>query len=289
MKGRAGWDRRRTVALILVCVLAAIALGLGIHALMKVQKIRGLLVDLELQGPDATRYGELRDALVAKLPGTTPALRKVDVSLDYVHFSRLDGKLSESDKFDFVLLSPQATPWYMYRGEATVHLDRLKGFVRDLVFNGNKPLLGICGGHQFLALTFGAPVDFIDGRFSGRFPAQYPKEAISERGPVLLETIRDDEILAGIASHPGRLLVFQSHYEEVKRVPEPFVNIARSGLSEVQLIRFPGRPVYGMAFHPERGWDSSSIDANATNAGQRILANFLAMVVESKRSGPGLR
>jgi hypothetical protein len=43
-------------------------------------------------------------------------------------------------------------------------------------------------------------------------------------------------------------------------------------------MRIPGKKVYGLAFHPERGWDSTNDLQQRKNAGKQILANFLTMV-----------
>ncbi|MFC1836500.1 gamma-glutamyl-gamma-aminobutyrate hydrolase family protein, partial [Thermodesulfobacteriota bacterium] len=50
----------------------------------------------------------------------------------------------------------------MYCGPAGEKLEGLKGYVRDAALKSRLPILGICGGHQFLALALGGQVDFID-------------------------------------------------------------------------------------------------------------------------------
>jgi len=286
------WSRshqhRRIIAILVASIVVA-TLALIVYTVTKKESLRGLLIDLELQGPDPTRCAELRDAFVRRLPAQAPSLRNVEVSLQYVHFTGVTESLLCSREVDFVLLSPQGTPWYMYRAEEGEHLERLKNILRNVIVSHPTPVLGICGGHQFLALAFGGTVDFIDGTLIGTFPERYPAEAISERGPIELETIRDDGILEGVAPHPGRFTVLESHYEEVKTIPEPFVNIARSCMSEVQLMRIPNRLVYGMAFHPERGWDTGTQCESQSCAGKQVLENFLTMVRSSKRSGMMLR
>jgi GMP synthase (glutamine-hydrolysing) len=244
----------------------------------KEQKLNGLLVDLELTGPDSGRYGELRDALTRRLQGEVSSVRNLRVAVSYIHFSELNQDVLHSGEWDFLILSPQSTPWHMYRGEAGLRLQSAKDLLKRIVSDGKAPVLGICGGHQFLAITFGGLVDFIDPRFAGSYPERYPKEAVAERGLVSLHTLKEDPILERVAQHPGVFHVMESHYEEVKAVPPPFINLARSEMSEAQLMRIPGKKVYGLAFHPERGWDSTLDSTHSPNAGKQILANFLMMV-----------
>ena len=248
----------------------------------KEQRLNGLLVDLELNSPDPGRYNELRDVLTRRLQAEVASLRNLQVGLTYVHFTELSPHILNPDRFDFLILSPQSTPWHMYRDEAGRRLESVKDLLRQSILNDGMPALGICGGHQFLALAFGGAVDFIDPRFEGSYPERYPKEAVAERGRIALQTIKDDPIFEGLAVHPGFFEVMESHYEEVKAVPPPFINLAKSDMSEAQLMRIPGKSVYGMAFHPERGWDLEHDSAVSPTAGKQILANFLRMVARKK-------
>jgi GMP synthase (glutamine-hydrolysing) len=244
--------------------------------LMKEERLKGLVVDLELNGPDAGRYGELREALTKRICAEEPALRDVLIQTDYVHFSQFSRELLDTLRPDFLILSPQGTPWHRYRDQAAEELQRFKDVLKDLIVNSDLPVLAVCGGHQLLALTFGGTVGFMDSRYVRDLPERYPKDAIAERGPTMLVTLRGDPILTGVVTHPGTFLVMESHYEEVKSVPEPFVNLARSEMSEVQLMRIPGKLVYGLAFHPERCWNGHTDPRQ--NAGTRILTNFVTMV-----------
>ncbi|MBM3299161.1 MAG: gamma-glutamyl-gamma-aminobutyrate hydrolase family protein [Deltaproteobacteria bacterium] len=279
---------RRVLFVLLACVAVVAVVGI-LHKLTERHRLDGVLIDLELIDPDRERCRELRDAIVRKVPSEVLALKNIDISLEYLHFSQVEESLLNLQSMDFVVLSPQGTPWHMYRGQAGLKLDAAKAVVRDLAVKERKPVLGICGGHQFLALAFGGTVDFIDPKWSGRFPEKYPKDAISEQGLVQLETVMDDPIFKGISAHPGRFLVMQSHYEEVKVLPEPFVNLATSSMSSTQLMRIPGLPVYGTAFHPERGWDAPNRDQPEPAAGKQMLANFLEMAFDHKHSSRAKR
>lgn len=272
---------RLSIALFVLCVCVVCVVMVVFYP--RERELRGLLVDLELREPDPASHRELREALTHGLLGAVPTVKHLKVSLGYVHFSEFTREAVASHNADFLVLSPQGTPWYRYRGEAGDKLDKAKQALRDLVMNENLPVLGICGGHQFMALAFGGTVGFIDPNLAGTFPESYPKDAILERGLVVLTTLGDDPILAGVADHPGTFRVMESHYEEVKSIPRQFVNLARSDLSEAQLMRIPEKPVYGVAFHPERSLNHETLEPRLFE-GKRILANFLSIVVASRAS-----
>lgn len=282
MRGpKVGDPRTYIVALFLVGIVVA-GLIMIVKPYFGKLALTGLLIDLELNDSNPDRYKDLREALTCRLPEDVPELKNTAVRLDYVHFMAATSDLLTSREIDFVVLSPQSTPWHRYRGDAASRVDSLKADLRDLIMKHKKPVLGVCGGHQFLALAFGGTVDFIDPRFQGKYPERYPLDALSERGMVRLETLSDDPILRGVASFPGSFYVMESHYEEVKSVPRPFVNLARSDRSEAQLIGIPGLTVYGTAFHPERGWSGSAGTSPVLQSGRTLLANFLTMVMEQK-------
>jgi GMP synthase (glutamine-hydrolysing) len=239
--------------------------------------LHGLLVDLEFGEPDPSRYEGLRKALTRPPSREVPGLDDRRVTLDYLHFSDLGPDGIDPTAIDFLILSPQGTPWYKYTGRAGRDMGRFMHVLRTLIARDGLPVLGVCGGHQLLALAFGGTVDFIDPRYQGKFPERYPKSAVAERGVVTVEIFRSDPILEGVPTRPGTFRVVQNHYEEVTKVPEPLINIAGSKMSRVQLMRYPGKPVYGVAFHPERRRPEEDGQGHGLKEGRRILANFLSM------------
>jgi GMP synthase-like glutamine amidotransferase len=270
-----------------MCLLGVLIALIGLTVYRKIspnEKLIGLLIDLEIKGPQQNRFPELREALTARLLDESDVILGVDIELRYVHFSQLTTfKISENE-LDFVILSPQSTPWHIYGRDAPQALETAKNQVRRLVESYRIPLLGVCGGHQFLAMAFGGSVSFIDPKDVGTCPERYTSGMLSEKGIVVLDTIRDDPILEGISTHPGQFLVMENHCEEVKKLPQPFVNLAGSRMSEFQLMRFPGKKVYGTAFHPERGWQTPPDDKGRSMAGRRLLINFFLMARDEKRS-----
>lgn len=277
------WSRLVTyiVKITIIAISISAVAVLFLKCLPREVHLHGLLVDLELRDPDPSRYPELREALTQRIPPCVPIRGSLRVTMDYCHFSEIDPNCFKTEYYDFLVLSPQGTPWHRYRDPYEAKLRGLKELVQRVAMDHKLPVLGICGGHQFMALAFGGTVGFIDPKFEALPMDHYPKEARAERGVVSLTTLRDDPIFSGITTHPGSFAVMESHYEEVKTIPPPFVNLARSEMSEIQLIRIPGQIVYGTAFHPERGWSSDG--QPLASSGKQILTNFLKMVVVHKR------
>jgi GMP synthase (glutamine-hydrolysing) A subunit len=115
------------------------------------------------------------------------------------------------------------------------------------------PILGVCGGHQALALAYGGNVTKASGFVQG----------------FRTVTLEDkDTLLAGL---PAKIKVMQSHRERVKQLPPDFVRIATSAVTENEGMRHEARPLYGVQFHPEK-WNEEN------PAGKRILENFVQKI-----------
>jgi GMP synthase-like glutamine amidotransferase len=115
------------------------------------------------------------------------------------------------------------------------------------------PILGVCGGHQALALAYGGTV----------IKAHDPVQGFRT---VTLED--KDTLLAGL---PAKIKVMQTHREQVKQLPPRFVRIATSTDTENEGMRHEERPMYGVQFYPEK-WNESN------PAGRRILENFVQRI-----------
>ncbi len=144
----------------------------------------------------------------------------------------------------FIVLGPQGTPWCRYTGSKGVELQNFLWVLPYVVEELNIPVLGICGGHQALALAFGGKVGPIRGGTDDCLP--YTK--VRQRGVVRIALRSRDPIFRGLDQE---LRIVQSHYDEVKSLPPGFVLLASERLSEVQIMRHPTRPVYGVQGHPE--------------------------------------
>ena len=115
------------------------------------------------------------------------------------------------------------------------------------------PILGVCGGHQALALAYGGKVAKASSPIQG----------------FRTVTLEDkDTLLAGL---PPKIKVMQSHREQVKQLPPNFIRTATSADIENEGMKHEVRPLYGVQFHPER-WNEEN------TAGKRVLDNFVQKI-----------
>jgi anthranilate synthase component 2 len=114
-----------------------------------------------------------------------------------------------------------------------------------------RPLLGVCLGHQAIALACGSSVE--------RVPPVHGKTG----------ALRHDG--SGIfADLPPTFQVTRYHSLAVPDVRPPLVANAWSADGQVMALRHCAAPVHGVQFHPE---------SVATEQGLRLLRNFLSMAV----------
>lgn len=193
-------------------------------------------------------------AIAARLTALSPAL-----SVEIVHWELVCGEAVARLAPNAVVLGPNEDPFPAYPPP----FDDLLGWVRAR----RGPTLGICGGHQALALAHGAPIGPV-------FPvpaatttyAGMPKV----QGAVAVRLLGDpDPLVEGLSVE---FEVEASHVDEVKDLPPGFRLLALGDPCHVQIIRADRRPLWGVQFHPER----SALDEAAP--GTRILRNFLGFV-----------
>lgn len=113
------------------------------------------------------------------------------------------------------------------------------------------PILGICVGHQFMALHFGGSAG----------PSKVP-----EFGKAGLIVTEHDDLFKGL---PERFTIWVSHNDEITKLPEGFINLAHSKDCAVQAMKHQTRPLYGVQFHPE---------VEHTEYHYEIFTNFIEVV-----------
>lgn len=154
-----------------------------------------------------------------------------------------------------IILSGQSDPWDRYEPESLAA-------VFELIRRASQPILGICGGHQQMALAFGAPV----GLMERLEPGEGYSGAKRERGFLPVETSRQGLF----RNMPKSITVWHSHCDEVKKLPTGFMRTASNETCAIQAMEHATRPVFGVQFHPE-------LFSEEFPDGHGVLDNFLTL------------
>ena len=156
-----------------------------------------------------------------------------------------------------IILSGQSHPWDKYEA-------RDLASVFYVIREARQPILGVCGGHQQIALAFGARVDLIE-RLA---PGEGYEGALRERGFCSVDL--EGETNSIFENLPGKLTVWESHCDEVKDLPNDFTRTATNDVSAIQAMQHTSLPLFGVQFHPEL-FDEEHLH------GRTILENFLKL------------
>ncbi len=160
-----------------------------------------------------------------------------------------------------IILSGQSHPWDNYSPES------LAG-VFEVIRRAAQPILGVCGGHQQMALAFGAPV----GLMERLEPGEDYEGARRERGFFPVENTA-----RGIFKDLQKsITVWHSHCDEVKELPAAFERTASNETCSIQAMQHTERPLFGVQFHPEL-FNEEFPD------GQRVIENFLEVHSNSSK------
>jgi GMP synthase (glutamine-hydrolysing) len=125
------------------------------------------------------------------------------------------------------------------------------GRVGEWIDTFDRPILGICVGHHFLARHFGGEV-----AHSGS--PEYGRVRVTLERP-------DHALFAGLS---GSIEVWESHNDVVARLPPGWQRLATSSSCPIQAMGDEHRARFGVQYHPE---------VAHTEGGERIFANFLAL------------
>ena len=139
---------------------------------------------------------------------------------------------------------------------------------RGAIEEASKPVLGICGGHQLIAMLLGgesAPIRRLAAGEADIHP-EYAPGFLKEWNYYEVE-FSPDPLFAGLR---GRIVVNEAHFWHLVRMPESLRVIARNRNCPVQAMRQAGKLIYGVQFHPEVN-DPEHPD------GRRVLENFFSL------------
>jgi GMP synthase (glutamine-hydrolysing) len=141
-------------------------------------------------------------------------------------------------------------------GAARIAWESVKlGRLGEYLDRANFPVLGICVGHQFMALHYGGGVG----------PAETP-----EFGKTEIKIVKDSPLFKSL---PQNFTAWESHNDEIKKLPGEFEILASSRNCKAQAIHHNTRPFFGLQFHPE---------VEQTDFGREIFRNFIGVCKEFK-------
>ncbi len=171
-------------------------------------------------------------------------VRELNIYSEIKPYNKLPEDLS---KFQAVILS--GSP-FSVRAEDAPHPDLSQ-------IKGQKPLLAICYGAQYLA------------HFNG---GNVAPSATREYGRAKLSAVKENETFLKNIHLDSQ--VWMSHSDTIKQLPENGVLLASTHDVENAAFRIDGEDTYGIQFHPE---------VYHTKDGTQLLENFLVDIAKLKQ------
>lgn len=194
---------------------------------------------------------------------------------DYGWIPQIKKAISAIEKVTFVIVHhsevtantiDQINPDYIYltgRANQDWTMDEAKEDYTttiNLLQNTEIPTLGVCAGLQLIALAY-------NSYFGKMIEVEEDEKDIRETGFKEIE-IKKDSFLFKELNNP--FYCYQSHREEIKKIPDNFNLLASNEMCKVQAIKHKDKPLYGVQFHPEQCTEEYP-------DGKIILKNFLNM------------
>lgn len=173
----------------------------------------------------------------------TPQIaEQLEEYIDVQVLGLMDFKTEILAQFDGVVLS--GAPILLTDIDPTPYLQHL-----SWIKTYDKPLLGICFGHQIIGLLHGARVS----------------KMREDRGFQEIELIKDDSLFERL---PDVFEMQEDHCEHIS-VPHGFDLLACSDACINEAMKHKEKPMYGVQFHPEV----------SGNFGHVLLENFAGLVL----------
>src|SRR5881394_3861636 len=176
------------------------------------------------------------------------------------------------------------------------HIRELLAGFSDFIHHTQTPVLGICGGHQLIGLSFGARVLTLDQqeqekRRTNRVTEyQYRFVRIVEPEDPIFQGIDNSESRVWQDyTREGRILrVWQNHGLQLDRTPAGFKLLARSYLCRNQMMvkRSDNQMIYSVQFHLEKSFEDWHKNRtrwehpNESRDGRLLFENFLRLALE---------
>jgi GMP synthase (glutamine-hydrolysing) len=204
---------------------------------------------------------------------------------EVVHVSQL-AEAAERFKPDAIVLSGTLRDFDFYQQSI---LESFAAFIRKTTI----PVLGICGGHQLVGLSFGARVVTLDKLEQHEQRDDRPQEyqyrfvRITKPEDPIFEGLNSTQQITAHEKGAHLLRVWQNHGLQLDRVPDGFELLATSYLCRNQMMvkRTEGQLIYTVQFHLEKSfedWNKSRTrweHPNDSRDGRVLFENFLSLAV----------
>lgn len=168
---------------------------------------------------------------------------------------------------------------------------------KDFITTTRLPVLGICGGHQLIGLSFGARVVTLDQQSQ----EQRRTDRLTEYQYRFVRIVEpEDPIFKGIDNPESRrwhdytregciLRVWQNHGLQLDGLPDGFTLLATSYLCKNQMMakRSDGQLIYSVQFHLEKSFEDWHKNPtrwehpNESRDGRILFENFLRLALQN--------
>lgn len=205
-----------------------------------------------------------------------------------VHLSEI-AEAAEQFRPDAIVMSGTFADFDYYNPK---HIESFTRFILET----KVPVLAICGGHQLVALAFGAELKTLDDldltakRNDRVVEYQYRFVKITDKTDPIFEG--NDDKRSGIwqdyTKEDDILRVWQNHGVQVDGVPSGFKLLATSYLCKNQMMvrRSGGQMIYTVQFHLEKSFEDWSTNPtrwehpNESRDGRILFENFLLLSLQ---------
>ncbi len=207
-----------------------------------------------------------------------------------VHLSEV-GEAAASFNPDAIVMSGTLSDFDYYNPK---QLKKFERFIKQT----RIPVLGICGAHQLIGMSFGGRLTTLDNldasekRTNRIVEYQYRFIKITDRTDPIFAGATDVEsgIWQDYTLEDDILRVWQNHGLQVEGIPEGFHQLATAYLCKNQMMvkRSDGQLIYTVQFHLEKSFEDWSKNPtrwehpNESRDGRILFENFLKLALKHK-------
>lgn len=178
-----------------------------------------------------------------------------------LRYEKLSPELLRELNVRAVLVSGNITEFHHYSE------DDLAG-LRAIFREAARPTVGFCGGAQMMAETYGSRAAAIDESEAGDMMDGAWQERTHELGFMQVRQTKPHPLFEGFSDE---MTFFESHYWEIKDLPEGFETFAETDVTPIQFMAHESLPLFGTQFHPEAFTEDNP-------DGRKFLENFFKLL-----------